>query len=160
VNDAGSREDDVVRCRTHQHHSSRDRLRHGPLAAMLYVARATSPAVAELAREFIAASDAVREAARNGQTSVLLAAIFDDGLSRDELKRLANEQLSAQLLFQQLQLSFNVLQQQSPGDVDHYRALVLAAAERAAAAVRETRYFGRGRVTAAERQALDEIRRL
>ncbi len=138
--------------------SRRERLRHGPLAAMFHVAQATSPAAAELAKEFIAASDAVHQATRATLSNTMLAAIFDDGLSREELKRLANEQPSAQVLFEQLQLSFEVLQQHSPDDVHHYRTLVLQAAEHAANALKETRYFSRGRVTAAERRAIEEIR--
>jgi hypothetical protein len=127
---------------------------------MFYVARLTSPALAELAREFTAASDAVRKAARTDPTNTLLHAIFKDGLSRDELKRLANEQPSAQSLFEQLQMSFEVLQQQSPDDVERYKALLLVAAEHGADAIKESRYFGWSRVTAAERRAIDEIRRL
>lgn len=138
--------------------SCRETLRHGPLAAMFHVAQATSPAAAELAREFIAASDAVHQATRAALADTMLAGIFDNGLSREELKRLANEQPSAQVLFGQLQMSFEVLRRHSPEDVHHYRVLVLKAAEHAANALKETRYFSRSRVTAAERRAIEEIR--
>ncbi len=160
MNDADSQDDGIDRRRKHEEHSRCNRLRHGPLAAMFYVARVTSPAVAELAREFTAASDAVRNATRSSPTNTLLDAIFNDGLSRDELKRLANEQPSAEFLLYQLQLSLEQIQQQSPADADRYRALVLTAAEHAAAAIKETRYFGWSHVTTAEQRAIDEIRQL
>jgi hypothetical protein len=132
-------------------------LRDGPLAAMFHIACSTSPAARELAREFIAASDAIYEATRGSLGPTVLTTIFNDGLSRANLKKLAEHPPSAKILFGRLQQSFETLQQHYPESLDDYRTLVIMAAEKAAQAVKE-RHFARSRTTSAERRAIEEIR--
>jgi hypothetical protein len=133
-------------------------LRHGPLAAMFHIARSTSPAAQELAREFMAASDAICAATCSSLSPSELSSVFAQGLSREHLKWLAQEQPPSQALLGELRMGFEVVEQCFPEALDDYRRLVIMAAEQAALAVREPGLFVRGRTTGAERRAIEEIR--
>jgi hypothetical protein len=133
-------------------------LRHGPLVAMFHIARSTSPAAQELAREFMAASDAICAATRGSLSPPELSSVFAQGLSRERLKWLAQEQPPSQALLGELRMGFEIVEQCFPEALDDYRRLVMMAAEQAALAVREPGLFVRGRTTGAERRAIEEIR--
>ena len=134
-------------------------LKRGPIAAIYRVSLANLAVAADLAREFIAADDAIQVMVSAQSDGSLIAELFAEGLSRHDLRSMVAEHCSTEQTMEVVMLSANLVRSRHPAAYGDYTAAVVTAARTAANAVKEVSIPGHRRMTEAETRAMREIER-
>ena len=134
-------------------------LRRGPIAAIYRMSLANVAVAADLAHEFIAAEHAIHDLVATQSDESLLAELFAEGLSKQDLRSMVTEHCSAERSMDAVIVSAKLVRSRFPAAYDEYSAVLVAAARTAANAVKEVSIPGYRHMTEAEDCAIREIER-
>lgn len=137
-------------------------VQQAPLAATYIVAAASAALQDGAPRELGAASAAVLQAANQAKPISLLRIAFGAGLNQADFAAFKAQTPNTERALAQLSSAQALVARHTPDERAAFGALVLSAAEQAAAAVSEGGFLGIGgtRVNAAEQQVLQQIREI
>lgn len=111
-------------------------LRRAPLAAIYRVSLEKRAVAADLAHEFIAADDAIRNFVSANPKDSLICELFEERLSIQEFRRMVAEHRSAQQSLDVVMVSAQLVRTHHPDAYDAYVSVMMTVAQTAADAVK------------------------